>query len=174
MRHTHAVASLFAVPSLALASLFTLPCLALAQNEWKHLTLTSAQGNTIQIDYTTGSEQFNGCYKCGSSMEAKSLWVNVTGPHLTSQSQVQIVTVGKSICESSWNQSPISIRQLNLDLRSTQPWRFGNELQNLEITRSPYAGGKCRIENEIAVVIDGEWQVDPINQSSNFLMNLVP
>jgi hypothetical protein len=146
---------------------------------WKHLSLQSSQANKIQIDYKTEKESFNGCYKCTHYTHALPIWINVSGPSVIPGSEVRAVVVSKQFYPYS---SHFELKTYELDLVDAGEGRFTAELDTARFdggaspvglrTEGDGYGGTVRFVNEIAIVINGVWQVDPLNKSSNFVMDL--
>ena len=163
---------------MSVVALFAATQTVAMADQWKHLSLTSTESNQIQIDYQLKQDSFDGCYKCTLYTRALPLWINVSGPRINSGSQVRAVVLSKQFYPYN---SYFDLKTYALDLVDAGGGRFTAELNTAQFdgpgpvgirTAGSGYGGTFRYVNEIAIVIDGVWQVDPLNGSSNFLIDL--
>lgn len=137
---------------------------------WNHRTLYSAAGTQIKIDFNIEVEEFSGCYKCNLDTRAKNLWVNIIDTDLTSNDQVRIIFLNKEY-SSYRNPGEFYLQTIELDLEFAENGRFTGPLGSLTIYSSGY-GGTFHYAQEIAIVINGEWLLDPISNTNNFSLKL--
>lgn len=156
--------------SFVAAASLLLSSLSAFANDWRHITLVSEQGNTIQVDFTM--ERIVNCARCDVLYLARNVWVNVSGPSVSPGTSARVVYISKPYCSIHWYSE--TLNTLDFDLQYTEGGRLTTQIHDLRTKRFLYAysGSTCDYKTELAVVIDGVWQKDPINQSSNFVIEL--
>ena len=160
--------TLLATVTLAFASVFTAGA-ALAQ-DWKHASVKSAEGVTLNLDYTTKKDPVTGCYKCTLYTRTDALWLNIEAPGLGDGDTVRAVVLNKRYTQ--WTRpEPTEIETYAFDLAPAGNGRFTVDAGTLRTWGQGY-GGVEDFVLEIALVVNGKWLQDPISGTSNFQLNL--
>ena len=133
---------------------------------WSHVTLVGADATHISIDYQQGSD--SGGYL------AKPVWINVDLP-----ASADCATSGQAVLldrfDSVGGAHEFAVDKIDLT-SSGEPCRLTGSLG------SPYGGtgslyigffGGGAYRQELAVVIDNRWLVDPISGSNNFKFSML-
>jgi hypothetical protein len=140
---------------------------AFAAPEVNQTVLASEQGRSIELNYKIQEDKFiDTCYKCTLYRRAKNVNVTIRGNELNSGSKVRVVVISKRF--SVYHPNHYSQTTQELDLSYVQDGQFYAEIPNDLLVSGAAYGGAESIETELAVVVNGEWQVDPINKTSNF------
>ena len=154
---------------------------------WSHVVLSSASQVGISVDYVSNFHADTTSYKPTNVDSASPLYANVWGDQLTGDESVRVVLM---------NYEPLGFdscdkRQIPYTWAMDLTWQGDHFSANLgedaEVTRSylhwdpgtvPFTtrwsgyGGNRPFCQEIAVVVDGEWQVDPVSNGHNFSFDM--
>ena len=145
-----------------------------ADSGWSHLDFTSVEGASIRVDYQIASSQVGDQYL----ETATPLWINVQRASLEAANGVHVW-----IGDESWiskegydNSAKYNELQVNADAsldlyRSDDATRFTGQLAN-GLAASNFTNGDDEAwyhAHQFAIVIDNEWQTDPISGTHNFL-----
>ena len=109
--------------------------------DWQHINLKSKQGAEIRLDYKTLRYGYYGSVVVNVS----DLWLHVNRIDLNSTSQVRIVLINFPYYE------PNTVQTQQYDLQYANDQHF--------MLNAPYLGSNIfNARQELAVVINGEWQ----------------
>jgi hypothetical protein len=145
-----------------------------ADSPWCHLNFDSVEGANIRVDYQLLGRHTGNQYV----YTAVPTWLNVSSARFDGGEHVH-VWIGDSAYLSKEGYAsakqydelrPYPDTQLDLG-RSEDPHRATGQIPG-GVTVSEYSDGDDEAwyhAHEVAVVIDGEWQTDPISGSHNFL-----
>jgi hypothetical protein len=149
---------------------------------WSHVVLGSDTGIGISVDYVSHFVPDNTSYKPTHVDYADPVYANVWGDQLTGEEEVRVVLMNYERCEKravpftytvdlAWQGDHFSAnvsRDAQID-RSYLHWQPGTVQLT---TRWSGYGGNHPFCQEIAVVVDGTWLVDPISRGNNFSFDL--
>ena len=121
-------------------------------DQWCHIPLKATDGTLIQVDY-----RYNGPYGRSGVVDITPLWVNVTRPAGTANSNVRAVLINYSY------NSPQNFQQ---DLQRDTAQHFSGQFARFSDLYGSYK------RTEIAVVVDSQWLKDPISGKTNFQIDL--
>jgi hypothetical protein len=138
---------------------------------WNHFT-NYQNGFSVSIDYQkTPIARPNGCYKCQGESYARPLYVNVSGPRITSNSQIRVVITNivkygftDWVEKSSYvlDLTPQPEDHFSAPFSKARKLLGNQELDGnfkLTIYSSGYTG-TYDIHQTVGVVIDGNWLND--------------
>lgn len=149
---------------------------------WSHAVLASDDGTGLSLDYVSHFYYDSVSYKPTHVDRADPLYANVWGDALTGNEAVRVVFMNYERCEKS-----VVPYTYTLDLVWWGDHFSGNISHDAAITRSYYSwpagsqkidtrwsgyGGNHPFCQEVAVVIDDVWLVDPITRGHNFSVDL--
>ncbi len=122
-------------------------------NLWKQASLKAADGTVITVDYTPMS--------AGKEIiMAEPVWVSVMSPgHQMRKVRVVLINYFEDSDQTKEIQT--------LDLTPVQSYTFKARAQSIALREMVYA-----FRQEIAVVVDGNWLVDPVTGGHNFKFNM--
>ncbi|HEX4925483.1 MAG TPA: hypothetical protein VFV50_15425, partial [Bdellovibrionales bacterium] len=152
--------------------------------------LRSRQGNEIRFEYDVHSNVSNS-NKPSSFSYAKPLRIIVTGPNLRHTDRIRVVLINYEKTTGSCG-LPSYERDPHYVIDLSYYGRFGAWVGSMEDARIILNGREVplqphdrrlflesrsycsdtRTRLEVAVVINGEWQVDPVNGTHNFQVKL--
>lgn len=141
--------------------------------DWKHIHLGSSQGTRFNLDFQTG-QQVENSNKPQRFEKAKNGWVNVHRADLDPSDKVRlVVTSVERFVGNSNSNFMTSVRQHTdvLDLECAEQGRFTAPLPELTIAATGYTGNTY-VTQKIALVVNGEWQEDPINDTHDFIAQM--
>ncbi|MCX5786400.1 MAG: hypothetical protein NTX59_12000 [Elusimicrobia bacterium] len=127
-----------------------------ADMNWKNIRLNAADGSSIMIAYNPLS--------LGSEIIAAPLWITVANPKFTGTEKVRAVIM--NYYDSSVMAANTLQGTQNIDLKYNGQ-TFQAEGQRVQIMES-HIGYGYNFRQEIAVVVDGNWLIDPVNGTHNF------
>jgi len=148
---------------------------------WSHVVLRSADQVGISIDYVSNLQESHD-YKPTNVDFADPLYANVWGAQLTGDEAVRVIVMNYERCERQ-----VIPYAYALDLQWYGDHFSGDIAHDASIERSylKFAPGSQRFETrysgyagnhpwcqDIAVVIDGVWQVDPVSNGHNFQFDM--
>jgi len=147
-----------------------------ADSTWSHLTFQSVEGTSIRVDYQIASStQGSGALYVQT---ATPLWINVQRDDLDSANGVHVWIGDQSYASKLGYDESAQYFDLhdgpdhNIDLyRSEDPTRFTGQLAD-GLEASNYTEGDDEAwydAYQFAIVIDDQWQTDPISGTHNFL-----
>ncbi len=154
--------------------------------DWHHTVLNSSQGTEIRMDLEPHFLRYRDEWTVASSTyteeradwSGQPLWFNVTNPAFTGSEHVHAVFLLKRDASADCN-IPEDCGVFEFDLayagggRFTAPWQDGNPIYlTQQLIRSDGTNAISTNAEEIAVVVDGNWQDDPISGSHNFKFDL--
>jgi hypothetical protein len=148
---------------------------------WSHVVLGSSDGLGISVDYVNQ-------FLKDSSFEPRHLdladpvYANLWGDGLTGDEEVRVVLMNYELCDKQvapytfavdlgWQGDHFSAN-LGRDAaisRSDLEWSPGSIA--FDLRWSGY-GGDFSFCQELAVVVDGRWLVDPVSDSNNFTFDM--
>lgn len=145
---------------------------------WSHIVRASADGIGVSVDYVSNFHEDRESYKPTNVDEASPLYANVWGDQLTGDEAVRVVLMNYERCDKgfipyvytldlAWEGDHFS-GNVGRDAaveRSYLKWEPGTVQFT---TRWSGYGGNRPWCQEIAVVIDDNWLVDPSSQGHNF------
>lgn len=149
---------------------------------WSHVVLESEAGIGMSIDYVSNYSPDTTSYKPTHVDRASPLYANVWGAELTGDEDVRVVLMNYERCQKS-----VIPYTYTVDLTWQGDHFTANVGKDAEITRSYYRwapgtvsfdtrwsgyGGEHVFCQELAVVVDGEWQVDPASRGHNFSFDM--
>jgi hypothetical protein len=154
--------------------------------DWHHNVLRSSQGTTIQMDMQPHFLRYRDEWTVGSSTYSEEradwsgqpLWFNISNPAFTGNEHVHAVFLLKrDATVDCSNYEDCDTFELDLTYagggRFTAQWQAGNAIYvSQQLIRSDGTNTIATNAEEIAVVIDGNWQDDPISGSHNFKFDL--
>ncbi len=150
--------------------------LSYGPDEWSHFQLKSEQGLHLSIDFQLSRKIESDCaYSCPTIMVARNIWFNLRGNSLRPSDKVSVVFM--NYYNSRNNQgavrTPLSI-PLWWDASSD---KFTGRLKEpghpqadhqVVVWTSGFGIETTQYRQEVAIVVNGEWQVDPMNGTHNF------
>jgi hypothetical protein len=145
-----------------------------ADSAWCHLTFDSVEGANVRVDYVFARQQ--------TSQEilqtANPVWVNVSSPRFDGSEKVRVWIGDSGYVNKMGYDTSKEFHELQrypdtqLDLSPSEDSTRATGQVSGALRVSEYWIGDDQAEehaHEFAVVIDGEWQTDPISGSHNFL-----
>ncbi|MEI8348199.1 MAG: hypothetical protein WCG27_12080 [Pseudomonadota bacterium] len=157
-----------------------------------YLILKSSENNHVQISYSPYTYLYNS-NRPSSSLYAASLKILVSGPSVTTSSKIRVILLNYRQTEGQCgvpNSSDRIVYRMDLSVVSGRGVFQGIFSDDAEVFfdndrwykvsqyADPgllvYTNGYCYntyANTEVAVVIDGVWQTDPVNGSNNFKVN---
>lgn len=154
--------------------------------DWQHTSLRSSQGTDIRMDYKAHFLRYRDEWTVGSSTYTEEradwtgqpLWFNIASSAFTGSENVHAVFVLKRDANADCNNyEDCGVFQVDLTYaggqRFTAPWQDGNPIYvKQRFVRSDGSTSISSNAEEIAVVVDGNWQDDPISGLHNFRFDL--
>jgi hypothetical protein len=142
---------------------------------WSHVYLQS--GNRIpaqiQLDFEKSQREVSSD-KPAMITETNDPWVNVTRPGLGPNDKVRLVMTTTDSFEGNSNNGyknwQINTPQI-VDLQYAGGERFTAPLQSMTLGSQTY-GGNDTTRERVSVVINGEWQRDPLNGTNDFNVDM--
>ena len=157
---------LFLILSMATSLVFS--------EDWRHAGLKSENGIEIKMDYKTRDSRPEGCLKCQLTTYADPLWINISGGSLKESDKVRLVLINIAHYSYTPQYPSTDVNYLDLtwdkdhftgDYKSVS--QLDGHLYSLPIYASGY-GGIWIYDQELAIVVNGTWLVDPISKKNNF------
>ncbi len=148
---------------------------------WSHVLLKSAEGTGVSIDYVSHYIESHD-YKPTNVDYADPVYANVWGDNLTGDEAVRVVFMNYEFCDRR-----VVPYTYTLDLHWFGDHFSGNLSHDATIERSylKFPSGSQRINTrfsgyggnhpwcqDIAVVVDGVWQTDPLAHGNNFQFDM--
>jgi hypothetical protein len=141
---------------------------------WCHLNFDSVEGTNIRVDYQLVEK----ASASEVSWTASPVWLNVSAsrfdgsehPRVWIGDSGYVNKEGYALAKQFHALTPFPDTQLDLAASEDRHRATGQVAGELRV--SDYAVGDDEVEvhaHEFAVVIDGEWQTDPVSGSHNFL-----
>ena len=154
--------------------------------DWHHTTVRSSQNTTIAMDIKPHFTRYRDEWTVGSSTYSEEradwigqpLWFNISNPAFTGNEHVHAVFILKRDANADCNNyEDCGVFEFDLTYagggRFTAEWQNGNPIWvRQQFTRSDGSKTLSTNAEEIAVVVDGDWQDDPISGSHNFRFDL--
>lgn len=140
---------------------------------WFHTRLQSTSAAKINLDFEKRSFVTNS-NKPSRVTEADNVWANVSRKDLKKTDQVRLVITTESEFvgnSNSGNAHSTSSNTQIVDLKYAGKHRFTAELADLLLREDGY-GGQTKTRQRVAVVINGEWQTDPVGATHDFNVDL--
>jgi hypothetical protein len=149
---------------------------------WSHAGVASGAGIGLSIDYVAHYQPDTTSYKPTHVDFADPVYANLWADGLTGDEQVTVVLMNYERCEKQ-----VVPYTYSLDLTWYGDHFSGNLSHDAKITRSylSWSPGTQRIDTrwsgyggnhvfcqEVAFVVDGVWQVDPISNRNNFAIDM--
>jgi hypothetical protein len=156
--------------SRTLFILFTFCCLCLThmargeEEAWKHVQFVSKEGVSIQLDYQPVESRSLHCIICSTYYYANPLWISVSHPLLRPSDKIRVVLLNFSKHTGMLNEKLVVGE---FDLKHGAAGIFNKQLPALSIQRLDPEGEES-YRQELAVVINGRWLKNSIDNSSNF------
>ena len=149
---------------------------------WSHAGVKSADGINVSIDYVSHYRPDTTSYKPTHVDVADPVYANVWAANLTGDEHVRVVFMNYERCERS-----VVPYTYTIDLEWYGDHFSANVGKDAAITRSYLSwqpgtmpittrwsgyGGNHPFCQEVAVVIDDKWLVDPVSNGNNFKIDM--
>lgn len=155
-------------------------------NHWSHISLLSEDGVKVSVDYIANYHH-DSSYKPTHTYTADEVHINVSSEEIGPEVRVTAVLINYESGHSYFGEShslPWTYELIDLNWQETG--HFSGKLTDANVSRSymnydyyhPIViktfgyGGTQYFHQEVAIVMNGQWLVDPISQSHNFKINL--
>ncbi len=125
---------------------------------WRHVGLRAEDGTGIKIDFNAVS--------IGNRIMATPVWINVSNSALKGGENVTAVLINYYD-----NSNQIESTQ-NIVLKYAGDGKFTAQADRIEVLQRSHNGSIYFCRQEIAVVVDGNWLVDPVTGVHNFKFNM--
>lgn len=135
--------------------------------------LRSVENANISLEYGKAYEQTNS-NKPTSMVSTEGLSINVERSDLNEGDNVRAVFQNKKTFKGNSNsnyRTDFNNDVQIVDLKYVGEGKFTAPLQDVILSSNGYSGNLFTAQ-ECSLVINGEWQDDPMNASHNFQMNL--
>jgi hypothetical protein len=154
--------------------------------DWHHTRLRSSQGTEIRLDHKPHFLRYCDEWTAGTATYTEEradwtgqpLWFNVSNAAFTGNENVHAVFILKRDSNADCGiYENCGFFQVDLTYagnhRFTAQWQDGNPIWvKQQVARSDGSKWTTGNAQEIAVVVDGNWQKDPISHSNNFRFEL--